>query len=225
MDINFQLNNIREQFKNMDNQVELLITQSQNMLGSGNIQTPIFSMAIQIFNMGIQMVNIGTQIPSIGMDIINYKTQIQNIGCQIQNLGNQMNNINNMMPMNFNMNNMGMMGIQNNINNIEDDDFIKGFKMGVDNQFESINNKPKMNVSFTTTLGNRRNMTFDYGTSVGEILKKYLMEVGKPEYINNYNKVSFLYNAGKLDFDNKMKIEDFFGFNLNPKVIVNDLSN
>ena len=192
MDINFQLNNIREQFKNMDNQVEFLITQSQNMYGLPNIQTPIFSMAIQMFNMGIQMVNIGTQIPKMGMDIINYKTQIQNIGCQIQNLGNQMNNINNMMPMN--MNNMGiMMGIQN---------------------------KPKMTVSFTTVSGENTKMTFDYGTSVGEILKKFLMEVGKPEYINNDDKVSFLYNACRLKINNKNKIEDAFSSNVAPKVLV-----
>ena len=193
MDINFQLNNIREQYKNMENQFGFLIAQSQNVIGLANIQSPIFNLAIQIFNMGIQMVNIATQIPSIGMDIINYKIQIQNIGCQIQNLGNQMNNLNNMMPMNLNMNNMGMMGIQN---------------------------KPKMTVSFTTVEGENKKMTFDYGTSVGEILKKFLMEVGKPEYINNDDKVSFLYNACRLKFDNKNKIEDAFSSNVAPKVLV-----
>ena len=88
-------------------------------------------MAIQMFNMLIQMVNIMTQIPWKSNDYLN-----------------------NMMPMNLNMNNMGiMMGIQN---------------------------KPKMTVSFTTVSGENTKMTFDYGTSVGEILKKFLMEVGKP---------------------------------------------
>ena len=132
MDISIQLINIREQYKNMENQFEFLIAQLQNMGGLAIIQSPIFNMAIQLLNMGIQMVNIGTQIPSIGMDIINYKNQIQNIGFQIQNLGNQMNNPNNMMmPMNNNMLNMGMIGNPNilKFNNFDNNnDWIKGFE-------------------------------------------------------------------------------------------------
>ena len=227
MDINFQLNNIREQYKNMENQFGFLIAQSQNVIGLANIQSSIFNLAIQIFNMGIQMVNIATQIPNIGMDIINYKIQIQNIGCQIQNLGNQMNNINNMMPMN--MNNMGMMEIPNNnmiFNNINNnnDDLMIGFKMNDENlkEYNSINNKPKMSILFQTTRGWVKSIIVDYGTPVCDTLKKYLIEINKPEFINADDRIAFIFNAKKIRFDDKTKIEDFFGLCANTKVIVND---
>ena len=216
------MNNIREQYKNMENQFGFLIAQSQNVIGLANIQSPIFNLAIQIFNMGIQMVNIATQIPNIGMDIINYKIQIQNIGCQIQNLGNQMNNINNMMPMN--MNNMGMMEIPNNNINNNDDNWMKGFKMGVEELNENINYKPKKNILFRPSNGiNARAITFDYGTPVCDTLKKYLNEINKPEFINTDNRIVFLYNAKKIRFDDKTKIEDFFTCGPNPSILVNFL--
>ena len=217
MNISIQLNNINEQFKNMENQFGFLITQSQNVAGLANIQTSIFSMAIQMFTIGIQMVNVGTQMPSIGMDIINYKAQIQNIGIQIQNLGNQMNmnNVNNnlMMPMQFNFPN------NNNIfNNI-----IEGFNIGVNEGIQNnINNKPKMTICFTSNTGIKRNITFDYGTIVGYTLKKFLYEINMPDLINS-DKIYFLYNAEKIAFNNKEKIEKFFNFSSWAKVMANFL--
>ena len=187
MYISIQLNNIEEQYKNMENQFEFLISQSQNMGGLAIIQSPIFNMAIQILNMGIQMVNIGTQIPSIGMDIFNYKNQIQNIGFQIQNLGNQMNNPNNMMmPMNNNMLNMGMIGNPNilKFNNFDNNnDGVKGFEKGMESKV-NINYKPKQNVIFQSNIGGgRKGMCFDYGITIGDALKKYLIDINEPEFI------------------------------------------
>ena len=223
MDINIQLNNIKEQIKNMENQFEFIITQSQIMGNLANVQNSLFNMAIQIFNIGIQMVNIGTQIPNIGMDMFNYKIQIQNIGSQIQNLGNQMNmnNINNpmmmmMMPMNFNMNNMKIGG--------NEEDWMKGYKLAMEE--EPKNKKDiieKKIIIFKTTYGTKIQLCVDYGTTVGDVLIKYLLKINRPELINS-SAISFLYNARKIQFGDKTKIEDFFGCNEYPNIVVNDLS-
>ena len=46
--------------------------------------------------------------------------------------------------------------------------------------------------------------------------------MNKPELINKYDKVKFFYNATKINFDDKTKIEDFFLNLSNPKIVVND---
>ena len=210
----------------------------QNMNDSANIQSSIFNLSLQIFNMGIQMVSVGTQIQNIGKAINIYKTQIQNIGLQIQNLGNKINdniNNNNIMMQNYlNMNNNMI------INQNDDDDWMKGFQMGVEeannindniiNDDEDwmqrfkmgvkVDNNPKMNFIFTTTSGNKKLLSIPFGTTVGDVLKKYLLEINRPELINNYGKITFVYNAGKIAFDDKNKNEDYFKFNMNPRIAV-----
>ena len=229
MNINIQLENISSQFKNIDAQFGFISSQLKNN-SSLNIQAQIFIMAIQLFNTGIQMVNFGNQMTGyFGIDIINIKSQIQNIGFQIQNLGNQinMNNINNNMMMN--MNNVG---IQNNnmlrFDNIqnEEEEWLEGFKMGVEVVYEKDKSEgPKKNIFFTTSNGNRINLTFNYGTTIDSILKKYLLEINKPELINNTDKVSFLFNATKLNFGDNTPIEKKFLNTDYPKIVVNTLRN
>ena len=48
---------------------------------------------------------------------------------------------------------------------------------------EIINNKPKQNVIFQWNLGGRKGMCFDYGTTIGDALKKYLIDINEPEFI------------------------------------------
>ena len=62
---------------------------------------------------------------------------------------------------------------------IEDDEWLKGFKMGV----EEINNPgdasdqdlnspgPKINLIFTTTLGTKRNVILNYGKTINDALR------------------------------------------------------
>ena len=228
MNINIQLENISSHFKNIEAQFGFLTSQLKNN-SSSNIQAQIFIMAIQLFNTGIQMVNFGNQMTGyFGMDIINIKSQIQNIGFQIQNLGNQinMNNINNNMMMN--MNNVG---IQNNnmlrFDNIqnEDQEWLEGFKMGVEEVKEkdkSEEPKKKIVCTFITTLGVKRTLTFNYGTTIDSILKKYLLEINKPELINT-DKVSFMFNAWKLNFGDNTPIETKFPNIFIPRIVVNIL--
>ena len=165
-----------------------------------------------------------------------------------------MNNMNNMnmgmnnmgMPMNMGMNNMGMpmnIGIPMNMmgtgmigmnvggNADTDDDWMSGFRMGVEevnnpgNDDSDLNSPgPKMNLIFTTTQGTKRNLVVNYGTTIAQALRKYLREVGKSD-LENSDKISFLYNAAKLDFTKTDKVEDYFKNLLNPKIVVNDTNN
>ena len=130
------------------------------------------------------------------------------------------------MGMNNNMMLMNMMGGGN------DEDWLKGFKMGVDEV--KVNNEPnfcggKINVIFKTTQGVSHAMAFDFGTTIDQALRKYLGRVGKSELLddleNTSNKICFLFNAQQLKFGDNRKIENFFQNNLNPKIIVNDVHN
>ena len=132
------------------------------------------------------------------------------------------------MPMGM-MGGMGGMQMNNQMN--DDDDWMQGFKMGV----EEVNNVggsdpdlnkpgPKINVLFTTTIGTSRNIVLSYGTTIDQALKKYLDQVGKLDLVNS-DKISFLFNAAKLNFGDNTTVEKFFKNSVNPKVVVNDTNN
>ena len=125
--------------------------------------------------------------------------------------------------MNMNMN-MNMMGTNN-----DDDEWLKGFQMGVDevnnvgNSFDDINTPgPKINLIFSTTVGATRNMKFNHGRSISYVIKQYLESVGKPELFGQNDKINFLYNANKLNVLDTTKIEKKFNNIINPKIVVND---
>ena len=132
------------------------------------------------------------------------------------------------MPMNMN-NNMMLMNMMGGGN---DEEWMKGFKMGVDEV--KGNNEPnfvggKINVIFNTTQGVSHAMAFDLDTTIDQALKKYLGRVGKSELLddieNTSSKLCFLFNAQQLKFGDNTKIGQYFQTNLNPKIIVNDVHN
>ena len=219
MNYQFQLQNIKLQLGNIDIQFGQLMNQNNYMTSSN-----VYNMAIQILNIGISMLNIGTQAPNMGNDTFNYALQIENIGMQIQNFGNQIKNVNNM---NNNMtipNNNNMM-MKFNMDMSKDEEWIKGFKMGleeINKKEEEFYDSPRINITFKTTSGVTHTIKFKYGTTIDEVLKKYLNTVKRPDLINT-SKMCFLFNASQLKFGDKTKVEDFFKGLSNPKVIVNDI--
>ena len=62
----------------------------------------------------------------------------------------------------------------------------------------------------------------NYGETIGQALIKYLIEIKRPDLINKNDKTAFLFNACKLSFDDKTKVEDYFKDISNPKIVVND---
>ena len=149
----------------------------------------------------------------------------------MNNMGMPMNMMGGMGGMGMPMNMMGGMGGMGMDMNMQDEDWMEGFKMAqaeVDQPSVSDPDAntpgPKINVLFTTTIGTKRNLVLSHGTTIDQALKKYLNAVGKPELVNS-DKISFLFNAAKLEFGNKTTVENFFRNVMNPKVVVNDTAN
>ena len=141
--------------------------------------------------------------------------------------------MNNNMAMIMN-NNIGMqmnnnIGMQMNNNNMQMNN-IMGFGMPIDNSFgipmnnnvnENNDHEKIINVTFKTLAGINKIFVFDYGTTISDMLRKYLEEIKRPDLINK-NEISFLFNAHKLNFGDHTKIEDIFKDLPNPIIIVND---
>ena len=140
------------------------------------------------------------------------------------------------MPMNqfgmgMGMPNMGVAGGMPNMQGMmnDEDEWMKGFQMGV----QEVNNPggnfddsnapgPKLNIIFTTTIGTQRILKFKYGTTISQAIKKYLESVGKSELFGQNDKVNFLFNANKIEFNDNTKVEDKFRNIQLPKIVVND---
>ena len=145
------------------------------------------------------------------------------------------------MGMNFGMPNMQMqMGMQggnafmgmNNFagnNQTEDEEWMKGFTLGVqevNSTSEEDDGRPKMNIVFTTTKGKKTNMIYSTDTTVDQALGKYLKRMGNEKlYQDKSNQICFLYNGSQMKFGDQRTVENFFGINKNPNIIVNDVFN
>ena len=170
-------------------------------------------MGMGMTNMPMNMMNMGGMGTPMNMNMM-----------QMGGMGN---------PMNMNMMQMGGMGNTMNMNMMEgDDDWMKGFQMGVDevNNTEANDDpdlsgtEPKINILFTTTIGTKRNVVLNQSATVDRALRKYLEVIGKQNLVNS-DKISFLYNAAKLKFGDNTPLQNFFRNIVNPKVVVNDTNN
>ena len=194
----FELQNINFQFKNMSTLFENMMLMIQNM-GLNNFGNQLQNMGIQMLNMGIQILN----IPFINCknDNLNAIQQIQNIIMQLNNFGMRKNMENQMIESQMQMNNMMS---NNNINN----NIFNGFK-------------PKLNIIFKNIRGEVKSFNFDYGTTVSEMIRKYLEETGRPHLFNN-DEIRFIHSAIKLNFNDKTKIEEKFPGKESVFIIVHD---
>jgi len=78
----------------------------------------------------------------------------------------------------------------------------------------------KMKITFKNSNGEVKTMIFEYGKTVEDIMKEYLSENG----IQPSDRIYFLYNACRLNFDDKTKIEQKFK-SPNITIIVSDNTN
>ena len=145
----------------------------------------------------------------------------------MQNMPMQMQGGN--MFMNMNMNNMNNMMANNPV---EDEEWIKGFTLGVqevassNQEEEEDDGSPKINCIFTTTKGKKTNVVVPVNMSIDKALHKYLKRVGSEDLYNQKSKdICFLYNGTNLKFGETKSVREFFGINKNPNVIVNDVNN
>ena len=193
----FQLQNINIQIKNLSSLYETMLTQMNGMNNMGN----------QLENIWIQMINIGIQLLNIGVDEnlinnLNLNQQIQNMKFQLNNIEvkQNMRMINNINFCQFQMDN-NMMPIPITNNDLAD--------------------QKKMKITFKHSNGEVKTMIFEYGKTVEDMMKAYLSEYRLQPSDTFY----FLYNASRLNFDDKTKIEKKFEFNPNPRIIVVENTN
>ena len=86
--------------------------------------------------------------------------------------------------------------------------------------------KPKIRVIFKTTQGSLTFIEVFFGTTINQLLEKYLKHIKRPDLIGDKeNKICFLYNAIKLRFGDETTVEEFFKAVISPIVTVNNIDN
>ena len=210
-----KIQNIKLQLKNMDILFDNLILQIQNK-EKVSIGKQVYNISIQTFDLGIQMLNIVKQLPKMKIDFFNSKQQIQYFGKKIQNIGNQFpgNSINMKIPI-FNRSNIEMPS--NTMINLYRNNEVEENEINTNNNEEVTQ---KINITFKTAEGEQDTIVFNYGTTISDILKRYLNKINHPGFIKKSDNIVFLYNAKKLKFNDRTKIEKFFNNNSIPVITV-----
>ena len=91
------------------------------------------------------------------------------------------------------------------------------------NNISGINIDLIKNINFKTTLGNKTTIEIEKNKTIDDLLKKYLEKINKSSILtNNDESLYFTYNAEKLEFGDKRKIEDIFTTNNNPTILVSE---
>ena len=210
------MQNIKVQLKTIENNLDN-ISMMINM-NNVNIKSQLENIGIQMLNLGIEIFN--NSLSFIGIiNTFDSTKQLTNISLQIQNLINRLNNNMAMptIPMNNNLNipimpQIPVMQINNNCNN---------FQQNNNNNF----NIDKLNIIFKSIKGTTTLLSLDKKTTVGEMLKTYLLRIGKPELINAYDKINFIHNRVRIRFDFQTTIEEYFRCEgPSPVILVNDVS-
>ena len=82
----------------------------------------------------------------------------------------------------------------------------------------------QMNIIFKSNKEGIHSMVFYYGTTINQVLIEYLKKIGRPDLINKSNKIIFIFNGKRINFDDQTKIENYF-HNINSPLITADYVN
>ena len=186
------------------------------------------NMGMNMLNWGVNMPNMGMNNPNMGMNNLNMGMNNLNMGMNMPNMRMNIPNMGIGMPeLNMNMPIQGM-----NIGGYEE--WMKGYQMGyneVMNEDKVNNLSPvnptihKINIVFNTTQGMTKIIPIERGKTMSGAIKTYLNRVGKPELFNRTKDICFICNGNKIDIHSKVTVGQYFGHNINPKIIVNDVKN
>ena len=164
----------------IESQFNLLITNTQNMGILPDTYPNLINISNQFINFGIQLLNTGIQNNNNIANNLDFNQQINNFISSLENI--KMNIPNNMMQ---NMNLINFPNINENI--------------GI------FNYKPKYNVIFTGDAGFKTTIVCDREETVGELIKKLLIKIGRNELLGHEEQeFCFSYN-GKRFNDNEIK--------------------
>ena len=91
--------------------------------------------------------------------------------------------------------------------------------------FTNDNDIEKIHVIFIYDTGQRSTLIISYGTTIEEMIDKFLFAINKSEmksYVND-EKICFLYNASKLKLEDKTPVGKYFKNNKNPITMIIDI--
>ena len=82
----------------------------------------------------------------------------------------------------------------------------------------------KINVCFRTNTGININIIIDNDKTVEYLIQIFFKRVDKMDlFHNNNNSIYFIYNANKIDYNEKKTVGAFFRYCLQPIIIANDV--
>ena len=174
------LMNMKMLLTSIESQFNLLITNTQNMGILPDTYPNLINISNQFINFGIQLLNTGIQNNNNIANNLDLNQQINNFISSLENI--KMNIPNNMMQ---NMNLINFPNINENI--------------GI------FNNKPKYNVIFTSGVGLKTTIVCDREETVGELIKKLLMKIGRNELLGHEEQEFYFGYNGKQINVNEIK--------------------
>ena len=144
--------------------------------------------------------------------------KINNIVFEMNNIMNKLNNKSNAIENDF----MEQMNdLLKRINNMNYNSKLKVSYDDINNTSNNLNEVK--NIIFKTTLGSKTTLEINNTNTIDELLKQYLCKINRSDLINNTEEsLYFTYNAEKLEFGDKRKIDEVFSTNPNPTVLVSE---
>ena len=215
METNNQIQLVQSQIMNMKFQIDNISIKNNNnmqMMNNTQIGEQLLNLSMQILNTGIQTFNIGKKLV---MNCYNYIEQLKMISEQINSLIN-LNNIMPQQPMMMMPPLPPPMLIQQNWMNIyqNENDF--------NEQENPYNNQKdnKVNVIFRATSGITTTVIVNKGTTVEELLNKYINKRGlNPLITLNFRNLNTGYS---LERNDKRKVEEIIGCNSHISIVVSE---
>ena len=144
--------------------------------------------------------------------------KINNIVFEMNNIINKLNNKSNSLENDF------MEQMNDLLKRINNMNYNTKLKVSYDdlNDLSNTTNTLK-NIIFKTTLGSKTTLEIDSTNTIDELLKQYLYKINRSDLINNTEEsLYFTFNAEKLEFGDKRKIDEVFTTNPNPTVLVSE---
>ena len=162
------------------------------------------------------------QFSDLLSELNSHMVKINNIVFEMNNIMNKMNNKPSSMENDF----MDQMNdLLKRINNMN---YNAKLKVSYDdihklNEDQTNNNETGKSIIFKTTLGSKTTLDINNINTIDELLKQYLCKINRSDLINNTEEsLYFTYNAEKLEFGDKRKIDEVFSSNPNPTVLVSE---
>ena len=226
--MNFNINNANNNFHNNNlNPKTFDINVTPNNFGKLT-NNNLNSNGMNNFNSGSALGNFNMN--NMNQNITNNHLNNPNTNFANNNFNMNNNNFNQNLMNNFNNNGFGFPGFNMMINNFgirddeDNDEWMKAFKMGIE-EVNKVNSKSEVyNVTFKTNRGKTTNIKVGRGTTLSHLIEMYFERINRISLMGN-NNIVFISNGMKISHkNNNIPVEDFFKNTFSPYILVCDNS-